>query len=190
MASAARRNAARRSLGGGAGEAAAADGAAAAAFPATHHGIASAPDFTAEVLAVTAAANAWARATNAHDAAAVAALYDQEALLYATFATIVNTPEGIAAYFAHLFQKQGLAVAFDDMSVRLYADNTATASGLYTFTHEPAPGRATQPRVAIPSRFSFVFVKEAAGTPSAGEWRIVEHHSSVDPEAAAIEPEA
>jgi len=152
-------------------------------FPSTHHGITSAPDFAAEASAVAAAAAAWAAAVNAHDAAATAALYDPEALLYATFQTIVETPEALLAYFEHLFEKPGFAVRYNDQAVRLYADNVATASGLYTFSHRAS--NTSNAIVVVPSRYSFVYVLEAAGTPAAGQWRIVEHHSSVDPEAAA-----
>lgn len=146
-------------------------------YAASHHGIADATATTSEVAAVAAAARAWAGAINAHDTRAVAALYDPDAILYATFDTVIDAAPALAAYFERLFKNERLAVAYETQTVRLYAENVASASGLYAFSYVGAAGDA----VRVVARYSFVYVLEAPGTPAAGQWLVVEHHSSVDP---------
>lgn len=117
-------------------------------FASSHHGIESAQRFALETAAVAAQAQAWANAVNAHNTTAVTALYDSDAVLYATFSTIVDTPQGLADYFAHLFEKAELAVAFTQQTVRLYANNVATNSGLYSFSFRDEGGAV----VSVPAR--------------------------------------
>jgi hypothetical protein len=64
-------------------------------------------------------------------------------------------------------------VQFGDQAIRVYGD-TAVNSGTYTwsFTRDGVPR-------SLPARYSFTYVRQA------GRWMIVDHHSSVLPEAPA-----
>lgn len=122
-------------------------------------------------------AQEWASALNAHSVPEISALYDDTALLYATFSTVLHTPADIRTYFHKLFRRDKLRVSLNEVSTRLYADaRFGINSGLYTFSYVEDDAEAIKV-VSIPARFTFVFSRDAAG-----RMRILEHHSSVDPE--------
>lgn len=125
---------------------------------------------------VTRAQQAWAAAIASHNPQRVNALYASHAILHGTFATtIANTREASIQYFKHLFHNSpNLTVTFQkpDLETQLFK-NFADSSGFYTFntTKNDKP-------VAIPARFTFVYIPSAQGC------KIVTHHSSVLPAPA------
>ncbi|HET7262786.1 MAG TPA: SgcJ/EcaC family oxidoreductase [Casimicrobiaceae bacterium] len=122
---------------------------------------------------VAAAAQAWADAMNRHDAKQVAALYDQEAVLWGTRSpTLRDTPAAVGGYFKLLDTvPPSYKVVIDEQKIRVYGD-IAIDTGRYTFSelHDDKP-------VIRPSRFSIVFLNRG------GHWLIVDHHSSAVPAA-------
>jgi uncharacterized protein (TIGR02246 family) len=136
------------------------------------------PDHTdhtdiAAVSAVTAVIQTWVDAFNAHDAARVSALYDAQAVLWGTLsADIITSADAINAYFDRTFQfNPPPTVRLGQLLVRVFGD-AAVASGGYTLAFEIA-GQSH----LMPARFSFTFHREA------GQWCIVDHHSSLVPAA-------
>lgn len=121
---------------------------------------------------VAAATGEWERAVDAHDAARIASLYDHEALLYATFQTRLDNPGEILSYFERLVEKDNLQVDFHRRDIRVFSENCAINSGLYTFFYTE-----NGKKVSVPARYTFVYLKEN------GAWKIIEHHSSLNPES-------
>jgi uncharacterized protein (TIGR02246 family) len=113
----------------------------------------------------------WGTALSSGDANQITALYDQEAVLLATFSDELDTAKEIETYFVGLLQKPDLKVAFNAQNIRVLDDNTATNSGLYTFSYSEN-GKT----VEVPARYTFLYEKKG------DRWMIVEHHSSVRPE--------
>lgn len=113
----------------------------------------------------------WGTALSSGDANQITALYDREAVLLATFSDELDTAKEIKTYFVGLLQKPDLKVAFNAQNVRVLDDNTATNSGLYTFSYSEN-GKT----VKVPARYTFLYEKKG------DRWMIVEHHSSVRPE--------
>lgn len=120
---------------------------------------------------IAAATDSWRAAVDARDAKKVAALYDPQALLYATFQTRLDSPKEILSYFKHLTEKPDLKVKFHRQDIRVIGGDAAINSGLYTFSYTE-DGKP----VSVPARYTFVYVKDN------GAWRIINHHSSVNPE--------
>ncbi len=120
---------------------------------------------------IAAATDSWRAAVDARDAKKVAALYDPQALLYATFQTRLDSPKEILSYFKHLAEKPDLKVKFHRQDIRVFDGDAAINSGLYTFSYTE-DGKP----VSVPARYTFVYVKDN------GAWRIINHHSSVNPE--------
>ncbi|MGL5835964.1 MAG: SgcJ/EcaC family oxidoreductase [Waterburya sp.] len=113
----------------------------------------------------------WGTALASGDANQVTALYDGEAVLLATFNDELDTSDEIKNYFIGLTQKPDLQVVFNNQNVRVLDDNTATNSGLYTFSYTEN-GKT----VEVPARYTFLYEKKGES------WMIVEHHSSIRPE--------
>jgi uncharacterized protein (TIGR02246 family) len=113
----------------------------------------------------------WADRFNARDAAALAALYDPEAVLWGTLSSeIISTPQGVRSYFdAACASPMVLTVAFDDEMVRRCNDLILNA-GSYTFAFVQDGQRQL-----FPARFSMALRKRD------GQWLIVDHHSSAKP---------
>jgi len=112
----------------------------------------------------------WAQAIAGRDANKIVALYDKDALLYATFANYIDTQVGLLNYFKKLTKHKDLKVTFSKQNIRVFGD-VALNSGLYEFTYTEN-GKA----VRVPGRFTFVYRDTPAG------WIIIDHHSSVMPE--------
>lgn len=139
------------------------------------HGLAS-EEIERELQEVKQLSLTWQGALNSRNESAVAALYDSSALLYATFKTRLTTPAEILAYFAALCAKDDLAVVFENEDIRIFARNVAINSGIYVFSYT-----SNGVTVNTPARFTFVYLREETG-PTAGQWAIIDHHSSQDPE--------
>lgn len=138
------------------------------------------PDLTdiTAVTAVTVATQAWIDAFNAHDAARVSALYDAQAVLWGTLsADIITSADTVDAYFDRTFQfNPPPTVRLGQLLVRVFGD-AAVASGSYTLVFEIA-----RQFHLMPARFSFTYHCKA------GQWRIVDHHSSLVPAVLLTPP--
>ena len=124
------------------------------------------------------ATQAWAVAFNSCDANRAASLYDNEAVLWGTVApAIIASHVGIRQYFERACSTSPQPkVALSEQVIRIYGD-TAINSGTYTFTVFPG-GQARQ----FPARYSFTYRRKA------GQWLIVDHHSSAAPATPASGP--
>jgi len=118
-----------------------------------------------EIKSVT---KTWAESFNSHDAAALAALYAKDAVLWGTLsAELTSTPNGVRQYFdAACNSPMALTVVFDQQLIRGCGDLMLN-SGTYTFSFERDGKRQT-----FPARFSMAFKSDR------GRWLIVDHHSS------------
>ena len=126
-----------------------------------------------DAAGVEAARHAWAHAFNAGNLPALLALYDPAAVLWGTTsAVLIDTPEGIAAYFQRTFAaRQAPRVQMREARVRLLGDDVAMCSGAYTL-HLNSEAGESRP---LPARFSLAYRR------TCGHWLIVDHHSSVSP---------
>ena len=116
----------------------------------------------------------WAEAMTSHDAERVLILYDQEAILWGTRSpTLRKDPARIREYFGILKTvPPSYKATIGEQNIRLFGD-VAINTGTYTFSEE-REGK----EILRPARFSMVYRKNAAG-----QWMIVDHHSSAVPEA-------
>lgn len=114
----------------------------------------------------------WAQAIASRNPEKITALYDKNALLYATFSNLIDTQAGILEYFKNLTKKKDLKVTFTKQTIRLFND-AAINSGLYVFSFTEN-GKT----VEVPGRYTFVYAETKSG------WKIIDHHSSVSPETA------
>ena len=109
----------------------------------------------------------WNVALKSGQASRVAALYAETAVLLPTASNQVrDTPALITDYFEHFLQKSPSGT-IDQSHVRVFGE-IAINSGVYTFSF--ASGETLQ------ARYTFVYRQFA------GQWYIVEHHSSAMPE--------
>lgn len=117
--------------------------------------------------------HAWITAFNAGDLSAIVALYHPQAVLWGTTSpALIDSADGIRAYFAQVFAlRPAPQMAVGDMRVRRFGD-TAIASGRYDLTLA-VDGTAR----TLPARFSFTCRLET------GAWSVVDHHSSWVPAA-------
>ncbi len=116
----------------------------------------------------------WNAALQTGDPKKVAEMYldDGQGILVPTVSPKVrHNREEIADYFSHFLEGHPDG-RIDESNIRIY-DDIAINSGLYTFEMDTEDGK----RADIPARFTFVYKKVD------GEWMILEHHSSLLPEA-------
>ena len=120
-----------------------------------------------EILSAT---RTWADAVNACNPARISALYDREAVFWATTSpNIYSTPESVRKYFDGVCASPTPPkVQFGEQLIRVHGD-TAIDSGSYTFT--VIEGR----EMSVPARFSIAYRKVG------DQWLIVDHHSSLRP---------
>lgn len=116
------------------------------------------------------ASDQWAQAIAGRDPNKITALYDKDALLYATFNNYIDTQAGILQYFKKLTKHDNLKVIFTKQNIRVFGD-VALNSGMYEFSYTEK-GKT----VRVPGRFTFVYRDTPVG------WIIIDHHSSVMPE--------
>jgi len=121
----------------------------------------------------------WSRAYAAMDGAASAAAYAPEARLWGTAArTQTVGREAIAEYFASGARNlTSRHVSIGEHAVQMFGD-VAVVSGHYAFENTRADGTSTT-RAA---RFSMAMATQD------GRWVIVNHHSSLLPNAPAAAP--
>lgn len=115
--------------------------------------------------------NSWKNALTTGDPKMVASHYHPNAILLPTLSNIVrHTPEELEDYFDFFLSRDPKAEV-ESSYIRTY-DNIATHSGIYAFVF----GDGTSAR----TRFTFVYKWHA------GQWLIIEHHSSQMPEQQEI----
>ena len=119
---------------------------------------------------VKAAYNDWVKAVTGGSADPVLNLYDDKAVLLATFGPkpLVGHSQ-LREYFVKFTALPRLKAETNESIIRIFGD-TAVNSGLYTFSYEKE-GKV----VNVPARFSFTYRKDG------DKWKIVDHHSSVVP---------
>lgn len=111
----------------------------------------------------------WNKAIQTQEPKEVSALYAPNAILLPTLSNMVrHTTEEREDYFEHFLAK-GPSGVIDQSNIRTFGD-LAIHSGIYTFTFS-STGASVQ------ARFTFVYAWN--GT----KWQIMEHHSSLMPEA-------
>jgi uncharacterized protein (TIGR02246 family) len=113
----------------------------------------------------------WATAFNNCDASAARALYSRQPALWGTVSpTLIISAEAVQQYFERLCSSnQKPKVELQEQRPRQFGDS-AVNTGTYTFTVFPG-GQERR----LPARFSFTYWRED------GQWRIVDHHSSLLP---------
>lgn len=115
--------------------------------------------------------NAWAEAMASRKTENVLAMYDEDAVLIATFEKKpITNQEDRKKYFDGLLKKENLKVTYNEIHADI-EDDVLTANGLYTFSFTEA-GKV----VEAPARFTFVFEKDD------GVYQIESHHSSLVPQ--------
>lgn len=119
---------------------------------------------------VKAAYNDWVKAVTGGSADPVLKLYDDKAVLLATFGPkpLVGHSQ-LREYFVKLTALPHLRAETNESIIRIFGD-IAINSGLYTFSYEKG-GKV----VNVPARFSFTYRKDG------DKWKIVDHHSSMVP---------
>ena len=111
----------------------------------------------------------WNKAIQTQEPKEVSALYAPNAILLPTLSNMVrHTTEEREDYFEHFLAK-GPSGVIDQSNIRTFGD-LAIHSGIYTFTFSTTGA-------SVQARFTFVYAWN--GT----KWQIVEHHSSLMPEA-------
>jgi hypothetical protein len=114
----------------------------------------------------------WAEGLQSGYVDAILRLYDERAVLWGTLSQIRRADHDlIRKYFENLMSHEGIKVEFTSSLIRHYGD-IALNTGTYTFSW-----RDGNRKVSIPSRFSFVYWY------SYGNWRIIDHHSSIVPDS-------
>ena len=120
----------------------------------------------------------WIAAFNDNDVDRIAALYDEQAVLWGTLSPeVINSAPGVRLYFERAFHGSGdtLHMVLQASQVRLFGD-VAVNTGSYAL-HIRNDGRSQ----VLPARFSFVYRRVQ------DRWLIVDHHSSLLP-AAPVAP--
>ena len=111
----------------------------------------------------------WNKALQTQEPKEVSALYAPNAILLPTLSNMVrHTTEEREDYFEHFLAK-GPSGVIDQSNIRTFGD-LAIHSGIYTFTFSTTGA-------SVAARFTFVYAWN--GT----KWQIMEHHSSLMPEA-------
>lgn len=115
----------------------------------------------------------WAAAFNAGDVAALATLYDKDAVMFPTGrAEPAVGSDAIRQFFAGLSWDSGQQVELTGVAfTRLLSYRAAMTAGGYTFSRLENGTRAY-----LPARYSFVLARQG------DVWRIAHHHSSAAPQ--------
>ena len=112
----------------------------------------------------------WENCLNDNDLQGIIDLYEVDAVLWGTFSkNIRDKQELIKEYFYGLFEKKQLKVQFGKKSSRQYS-SVYIFSGTYKFSY------LEDEVISFPARYTFVISKN-----SSGDYKIVEHHSSLMP---------
>lgn len=116
----------------------------------------------------------WAEHFNAGDSVAVARLYTPDAVLWGTLSQeITATADDLLAYFVTAAEL-GLTVRLGNSRVQAPSGDLAVITGHYDLFRT-----LDERRTVFPARYSFVLARQK------DRWLIVQHHSSLKPEAGA-----
>jgi len=111
----------------------------------------------------------WNQALKTGNAAQVAALYAEDAVLLPTVSNVARTSRNeIRDYFEHFLEKK--PNGFINQRNVKFGCNKITDAGIYTFTLNDG-GKISE----VPARYTFVYEQRD------GDWKIIHHHSSVMP---------
>ncbi|PHN27217.1 SgcJ/EcaC family oxidoreductase [Pseudomonas sp. ICMP 460] len=114
----------------------------------------------------------WNRALQSGNVDTVVDLYAPNAVLQPTVSNQVRTTrEQIENYFEHFLTLKPVG-QINYREIRRLGSNVAMDSGVYTFTLTEPNGQTRQ----VQARYSFIYELVA------GEWKILNHHSSAMPE--------
>lgn len=114
----------------------------------------------------------WNQALQTGDSQVVTSLYAKNAILQPTVSNKVRiTHAEIKDYFDHFLALKPVGV-INFREIRPMNENKAVDAGVYTFTLTQADGSKSQ----VQARYTYVYQKID------GEWRILNHHSSIMPE--------
>ena len=120
----------------------------------------------------------WRERINAGDLEGVLSLYEENALLFATFdAQPLGQPDQRRKYFENFLKRPGAGVEVDETTLvhsRL-SENVCQATGLYVFFYEEGD-------VLVRQHARFTFIVSVDQTPL-----ILHHHSSLVPNADSEE---
>ena len=110
----------------------------------------------------------WANAIERRNPKQMTSFYDRDAILLATYDSIVTGNRAIYGYFKSFLNKRNLTCQITEMEEQLDTQsNVKICSGLYVFMFTEQ-----RKRKKVYARFSFVIM----------DGLIVNHHSSLDPE--------
>lgn len=116
---------------------------------------------------VAAASRGWTEAYNSRDPKRITAFYASDAVFWGTGSkTVRATPETIYEYFKDAGKRPDARVEIVEQHIQVYGD-VGVNTGIYNFSNM-RDGK----RISNPSRFSMVFHRRA------GQWVLVQHHSS------------
>ena len=114
---------------------------------------------------------AWIEHFNANDLDAICSLYSTEAVLWGTYAAnLITEAEGLRRYFSEAFRQGLRAEVVQDTLHTQICESIYVCSGAYVVTQQSTSGSAE-----YPARFTLVV------SVVHGQWRIVNHHSSLNP---------
>jgi uncharacterized protein (TIGR02246 family) len=132
----------------------------------------SAPVFADTVKDVEATTQQWIAAMNRKSTADVVALYAKDAVFFGTTSPVLrDTPALVNEYFKNLPNLGDSTMSMGEHRVQVFGD-VAINTGYYI-----RASKQDGKEVKNPARFTFVYQLRQ------GKWMIVEHHSSVLPEA-------
>ena len=117
----------------------------------------------------------WMEALQRRSADALTELYSDQAVLIPTLAPdLQRSPHALHQYFTMLTTREELRVVLLQEDFRMLGKNAAIHAGIYRFEFRDDAGKQ-----CLPARFTFIYGREGA------EWKILHHHSSQLPNAAA-----
>lgn len=132
----------------------------------------SAPVLADTVKDVEATTQQWIAAMNRKSTADVVALYAKDAVFFGTTSPVLrDTPTLVNDYFKNLPKLGDSTMSLGEHRVQVFGD-VAINTGYYI-----RASKQDGKEVKSPARFTFVYQLRQ------GKWMIVEHHSSVLPEA-------
>lgn len=117
----------------------------------------------------------WMEALKRRSADMLTDLYSDHAVLIPTLAPgLQRSPHALHQYFTMLTAREELQAVLLQEDFRMLGKNAAIHAGIYRFEFQNETGAQS-----LPARFTFVYTREG------GEWKILHHHSSQLPDAAA-----
>lgn len=134
--------------------------------------LAASPALADDKADVEAATGKWIDAFNRKNTRDIVALYAPDAVFFGTSSPLLrDKPELVRDYFKDLPALGNAVVTMEEHRVQVYG-KVAINTGYYTRSSQQPDGKTVRNQ----ARFTFVYEKRA------GQWVIVNHHSSVLPQ--------